>query len=434
MSVENHSPKAAIPWPAPVASGVLSATVALPGSKSLTNRELVLSALAEQPTLLTAPLHSRDSALMIDALTSLGASIQVLENGDLHVAPGTITGGARIDCGLAGTVMRFVPPMATLANGDVFFDGDAAARRRPMHTTVDSLRALGVQVDDAGTGSLPFTVKGTGKVRGGQVSIDASASSQFVSGLLLSAARFEQGLTLTHSGEHLPSLPHIEMTLDTLTKRGVKVSNPEPTVWRVEPGPIGGGSVAIEPDLSNAGPFLAAAMVAGGSVTIPGWPDTTTQVGDEFDGILQQMGAHIVRDDRGLTITGTGVIHGITIDLSIGGELTPVVAALAALADSPTVISGVAHLRGHETDRLTALATEINRIGGACRETADGLQIDPSDNLHGALWHSYEDHRMATAGAIIGLRVPGIQVQDIATTSKTMPDFANMWTKMLGAN
>jgi 3-phosphoshikimate 1-carboxyvinyltransferase len=434
MSVENHSPNAVNPWPAPVSSGAIRATVALPGSKSLTNRELVLSALADQPTMLTAPLHSRDSALMIEALTALGAQIQVLEDGDLLLTPGPIRGGAKIDCGLAGTVMRFVPPMATLANGDVFFDGDAAARRRPMHTTVDSLRALGVQVDDAGTGSLPFTVKGTGKVRGGLVSIDASASSQFVSGLLLSAARFEQGLTLTHSGQHLPSLPHIEMTLDTLAKRGVKVSNPEPTVWRVEPGPIGGGTVAIEPDLSNAGPFLAAAMVAGGSVTIPGWPDTTTQVGDEFDGILQQMGAQIVRDDRGLTISGTGAIHGITIDLSIGGELTPVIAALAALADSPTVISGVAHLRGHETDRLTALATEINRIGGICRETADGLEIDPSDNLHGALWQSYEDHRMATAGAIIGLRVPGIRVEDIATTSKTMPDFANMWTKMLGAN
>ena len=434
MSVENHSPNAVNPWPAPVASGALGASVPLPGSKSLTNRELVLSALADQPTTLTAPLHSRDSALMIDALSSLGARIESLENGDLLVTPGAIAGGVKIDCGLAGTVMRFVPPMATLANGDVFFDGDAAARRRPMHTTVDSLRALGVQVDDQGTGSLPFTVKGTGKVRGGQVSIDASASSQFVSGLLLSAARFEHGLTLTHSGEHLPSLPHIEMTLDTLAKRGVKVSNPEPSVWRVEPGPISGGTVAIEPDLSNAGPFLAAAMVAGGSVTIPGWPDTTTQVGDEFDGILQQMGAQIVRDDRGLTITGTGAIHGITIDLSIGGELTPVIAALAALADSPTVISGVAHLRGHETDRLTALANEINRIGGICRETADGLEIDPSDNLHGAIWHSYEDHRMATAGAIIGLRVPGIQVEDIATTSKTMPDFANMWTKMLGAN
>jgi 3-phosphoshikimate 1-carboxyvinyltransferase len=292
---------------------------------------------------------------------------------------------------------------------------------------------LGVEVDDAGTGSLPFTLKSTGSVRGGELTIDASASSQFVSGLLLSAARFDEGITLRHEGDHLPSLPHIEMTLDTLSKRGIRVSNPEPTVWRVEPGPIAGGVFAIEPDLSNAGPFLAAAMVAGGSVTIPGWPDVTTQVGDEFDGILQQMGATIVRDDRGLTITGDGKIKGIEIDLSIGGELAPVVAALAAIAETPSRIWGIAHLRGHETDRLAALATEINRIGGICRETADGLEIDPSDNLHGALWHSYEDHRMATAGAIIGLRVPGIEVEDIDTTSKTMPNFAEMWLNMVGA-
>jgi 3-phosphoshikimate 1-carboxyvinyltransferase len=435
MSELNHSPHSEHPfWPAPVATAALNATVPLPGSKSLTNRELVLSALAAEQTLLTAPLHSRDSALMIEALRSLGTRIDENVNGDLLVTPKPLEGPATINCGLAGTVMRFVPPMATLATGEITFDGDAAARKRPMHTTISSLRALGVEVDDGGTGSLPFTVKGTGVVEGGELVIDASASSQFVSGLLLSAPRFEKGLTLRHEGEHLPSLPHIEMTLDTLAKRGARVSNPEPTVWRVEPGPFGGGMVAIEPDLSNAGPFLAAAMVAGGSVTIPGWPDSTTQVGDEFDGILQQMGASIVRDERGLTITSDGKIHGINIDLSIGGELAPVVAALAALADSPSVISGIAHLRGHETDRLAALATEINRIGGICRETPDGLEIDPSDNLHGAKWLSYEDHRMATAGAIIGLRVPGIEVENIATTSKTMPDFAQMWLQMLGAN
>jgi 3-phosphoshikimate 1-carboxyvinyltransferase len=435
MSELNHSPHSEHPfWPAPVATAALNATVPLPGSKSLTNRELVLSALAAEQTLLTAPLHSRDSALMIEALRSLGTRIDENVNGDLLVTPKPLEGPATINCGLAGTVMRFVPPMATLATGEITFDGDAAARKRPMHTTISSLRALGVEVDDGGTGSLPFTVKGTGVVEGGELVIDASASSQFVSGLLLSAPRFEKGLTLRHEGEHLPSLPHIEMTLDTLAKRGARVSNPEPTVWRVEPGPFGGGMVAIEPDLSNAGPFLAAAMVAGGSVTIPGWPDSTTQVGDEFDGILQQMGATIVRDERGLTITSDGKIHGINIDLSIGGELAPVVAALAALADSPSVISGIAHLRGHETDRLAALATEINRIGGICRETPDGPEIEPSDSLHGAKWLSYEDHRMATAGAIIGLRVPGIDVENIATTSKTMPDFARMWLKMLGAN
>ena len=419
------------PWPAPVSSAPLNATVSLPGSKSLTNRELVLSALADSPTLLTAPLASRDSALMIEALRLLGTQVEELENGDLKITPAAFDRSANIDCGLAGTVMRFVPPMSVLANGDIRFDGDLAARRRPMHTTIESLQALGVKITDEGAAALPFTVHGTGSVAGGEITIDASASSQFVSGLLLAAARFENGLTLKHEGEHLPSMPHIEMTLDCLEKRGVKVSSPAQAVWRVEPGPISGGTFAIEPDLSNAGPFLAAAMVAGGSVTVTGWPTSTTQVGDEFDGILQQMGATIVRDERGLTITSDGTIHGLDIDLSIGGELTPVIAALAAIADSPTVIRGVAHLRGHETDRLVALAAEINRIGGIARETPDGLEIDPSNNLHGALWQTYEDHRMATAGAIIGLRVPGIEIEDITTTSKTMPNFDKMWLKML---
>jgi 3-phosphoshikimate 1-carboxyvinyltransferase len=368
---------------------------------------------------------------MIEALRLLGTKIDELENGDLKITPATFDTSANIDCGLAGTVMRFVPPISVLTSGDIRFDGDLAARRRPMHTTIESLKALGVKVTDEGAAALPFTVHGTGAVAGGEIVIDASASSQFVSGLLLAAARFKNGLTLKHQGEHLPSMPHIEMTLDCLEKRGVKVSSPYEAVWRVEPGPISGGTFAIEPDLSNAGPFLAAAMVAGGSVTVTGWPTSTTQVGDEFDGILQQMGATIVRDERGLTITSDGKIQGIDIDLSIGGELTPVIAALAAIADSPTVIRGVAHLRGHETDRLAALAAEINRIGGIARETADGLEIDPSENLHGALWHTYEDHRMATAGAIIGLRVPGIEIEDITTTSKTMPNFDKMWLTML---
>ena len=434
MTSSSYSPAAHETWRAPSATAPISATVKLPGSKSLTNRELVLSALANEPTLLTAPLHSRDSKLMIDALRALGTEVEELANGDLRVTPRALDRAAKIDCGLAGTVMRFVPPMAALSSSDVLFDGDEAARRRPMHTTIESLRALGVDVDDNGGMALPFTVRGTGSIAGGEVTIDASASSQFVSGLLLSAARFDRGITLRHQGEHLPSMPHIEMTLDCLAKRGVTVFTPETAAWRVEPGPISGGEVAIEPDLSNAGPFLAAAMVAGGSVTIPGWPDSTTQVGDEFDGILQQMGATIVRDERGLTVTGPadGRIRGIEIDLSIGGELTPVIAALAAIAETPSRIWGVAHLRGHETDRLAALAAEINRIGGIARETADGLEIDPSDNQHGALWQTYEDHRMATAGAIIGLRVPGIEIEDISTTSKTMPNFAELWLDMLG--
>ena len=416
---------------APVATRALAATVELPGSKSLTNRELVLSALATEPTKLTGALVSRDSSLMIAALESLGARVENANTTSPTVHPAKLQGDSSIDCGLAGTVMRFVPPLAALNRGETRFDGDEAARRRPMKTTIDSLRALGAEVENS-DGSLPFSVLGSGSVDGGEVTIDASSSSQFVSGLLLAAARFKNGLTLRHEGDHLPSLPHIEMTLQCLRERGVAVSEPETCVWRVEPGSIAGGTKAIEPDLSNAGPFLAAAMVTGGSVTIPGWPTVTTQVGDEFDGILQQMGAQITRDERGLTLTSDGEINGIDIDLSIGGELAPVIAGLAVLANSPSRLRGIAHLRGHETNRLAALATEINRIGGDCEETEDGLIIKPSQNLHGGLWETYEDHRMATTGAIIGLRVPGIVIVNIGTTAKTMPNFTELWNKMLG--
>lgn len=414
-------------WPAPQGRA-LNATVALPGSKSLTNRELLLSAIAIEPTLLVAPLVSRDSKLMIAALESLGTEFQ-WQGDDLLVTPRPLRGPATIDCGLAGTVMRFVPPLSALADGDIAFDGDEGARRRPMHTTINSLRALGVSVQ-ADSQSLPFTVLGTGKVSGGILEIDASASSQFVSGLLLVAARFENGLTLRHIGEELPSLPHIEMTLETLRQRGVSAHTIDERTWRVEPGPISGGRKVIEPDLSNAGPFLAAAMVAGGEVRIPNWPRFTTQVGAEFVRILPLMGATCELVDDELRIRGNGEIQGIDIDLSIGGELAPVIAALAALATTSTRITGIAHLRGHETDRLSALTNELNKLGGNVTELEDGLEIHPA-KLHGGTWLTYEDHRMATAAAILGLRIDGIEVENIATTAKTMPDFVKLWQHML---
>ena len=416
------------PWAAPLAKSAISAPVSIPGSKSLTNRELVLSALASGPSEILNPLESRDSSLMIQALKQLGSEIESTPN-SIRITPKPISGPTQIDCGLAGTVMRFVPPIAALAKGDVFFDGDVAARARPMQTTIDSLRALGVEVSGSG---LPFTIHGTGEVLGGEVSIDASESSQFVSGLLLAAARFKNGITLKHVGNSLPSMPHIDMTIDTLAKRGVKVSKLSDTSWRIEPGEISGRTVEIEPDLSNAGPFMAAALVAGGTVTVENWPTSTTQVGNDFVSLLAQMGGQVSRSGTGMSVTGTGEIKGIEIDLSSAGELTPVIAALAALANSKSVISGVAHLRGHETNRLKALVDEINSIGGKATETQDGLVIEPSD-LRSGLWKTYGDHRMATAGAIIGLRVPGIEIEDITVTSKTMPGFELLWGKMLGA-
>ena len=416
-------------WAAPLAKSAISAQVSIPGSKSLTNRELVLSALASGPSEIVNPLDSRDSSLMIEALRQLGSDIDSTPN-SLRITPMPISGPAQIDCGLAGTVMRFVPPVAALAMGEVSFDGDLAARSRPMKTTVDSLRALGVEVSGSG---LPFTIHGTGEVLGGELAIDASESSQFVSGLLMVAPRFKNGLTLNHVGKKLPSMPHIEMTIDTLANRGVTVSKLSSTSWRIEPGEISGRTVEIEPDLSNAGPFMAAALVAGGTVTIENWPLSTTQVGNDFIDLLSVMGGKVTRTGTGMSVTGTGEINGIEIDLSSAGELTPVIAALAALAKSKSVITGVAHLRGHETNRLKALVDEINSIGGKATETPDGLTVAPSE-LSGGLWKTYGDHRMATAGAIIGLRVPGIEIEDITVTSKTMPGFELLWGKMLGAN
>lgn len=416
-------------WSAPQARG-FKASIRLPGSKSLTNRELVLSALADKPSTLLDPLYSRDSQLMIEALKSLGTTFEKSAN-RLIVTPGKLVGPAKIDCGLAGTVMRFIPPLAALASGEITFDGDAQARRRPMATTIDSLRKLGVSVSAEGDG-LPFSISSSGKVQGGELSIDASASSQFVSGLLLAGARYEKGLLIHHSGESVPSLPHIDMTLVCLAQRGVSAKRSEESSWRVEPGAIAGIEVEIEPDLSNAGPFLAAALVTDSQVIIP-WPENTTQVGDQFRKLLTEMGAEVEYKNKQLSVRGTGKILGIQADLSEAGELVPTIAAIAALASTPSELTGISHLRGHETDRLAALVAEINGIGGRAIELADGIKIEPS-KLTGGLWKTYEDHRMATAGAIIGLRVAGIEIQDISVTSKTMPNFSQLWQEMLESN
>lgn len=428
-------------WKAPLAGQPVTGELQIPGSKSLTNRELVLAALSDGPCTIKRPLHSRDSRLMIEALKSLGTDItEVPGDGafgpDWQITPNELIGSTTIDCGLAGTVMRFVPPVASLALGPTTFDGDEGARRRPMATTISSLRALGVDVADEGRGSLPFTVHGTGAVAGGELTIDASRSSQFVSGLLLSAARFENGLDLTHSGERLPSLPHIEMTIEVLRARGVEVESPEVGRWIVKPGNISAVDVQIEPDLSNAAPFLAAAVVTGGSVTISGWPTKTTQVGNDLLEILPLFGATVTRNGDKVTVTGkrdeagNPLVHGITLDLTKGGELAPAIVAIAALASSPSSITGIGHIRHHETDRLAALANELNKLGGKVTELEDGLHIEPAD-LHGGVWLSYEDHRMATSGAIIGLVVPGVEVENIGTTSKTLPEFPELWSTLV---
>ena len=419
-------------WAAPTSVGPVDATVVLPGSKSLTNRYLVIAALAQDPSRLRRPLRSRDTELMAGALRTLGVRVNDLDGDDWLITPSAFVGGGTVDCGLAGNVMRFVPPIAGLARGPVRFDGDEHARVRPMAPILDALRALGVTIEE-GASSLPFRVAGVGRVRGGDVTIDASASSQFVSGLLLAGARYDEGVTVLHDGKTLPSLPHIEMTVETLRDAGVIVDDSQVHTWRVEPGEVGALDVVVEPDLSNSAQFLAAALVTGGRVHVPGWPQWTTQGGDAMRDILDIMGADVHLDRTGLTVTGTGSINGLDIHLSGSSELTPVVAALCALADGPSIIRGVAHIRGHETDRIAALARELNGLGSDVTETEDGLLIRPRP-LRGGRFHTYADHRMVMAGAVLGLAVPGVLVENPATVAKTLPTFTRLWSDMLAGS
>jgi 3-phosphoshikimate 1-carboxyvinyltransferase len=420
-------------WQAPTTPTPVHATVTVPGSKSLTNRALVLAGLAAAmdsgDSTISGALRSRDTDLMIGALQTLGLTIDGAA-ADLSVSGGIAPAAdARVDCGLAGTVLRFVPPLAALGTEVVTFDGDEQARARPIAPLLSALRRLGVDVDGDG---LPFSVRGTGGAAGGTVEIDASASSQFVSGLLLSGAAFADGLEVVHAGAALPSAPHIAMTVAMLRDAGVDVDDSQPNRWRVAPGRIAARDWSIEPDLSNAVPFLAAAVVTGGVVRIAGWPVVSVQPADVILDILRSLEGTATHSDSYLEVQGSLSYGGIDVDLHDVGELTPAVAVLAALAEPGSVsrLRGIAHLRGHETDRLAALSTEINNLGGRCTQTADGLVIT-AQALHEGTWHSYADHRMAMAGAIVGLRVPSVAVDDIATTAKTLPEFPQLWADML---
>lgn len=419
-------------WPAPTAQRPVDAAVAVPASKSLMARALVLAGLADEPTVLHNPLVARDSQLMAAALRALGSSVDAPADGPWVVTPGVgrTSEPSAVDCGLSGTVMRFVPPMAALGSAEVRFDGDDRARDRPMAGLLDAIRALGVRVTPEGTTSLPMTVHGEGRVAGGRVQLDARESSQFVSGLLMAGCRFDEGIEVEAVGVP-PSTPHIEMTLAVLGERGVGARTVAPGRWLVNAAVPAGGDVSIEPDLSNAAPFLAAALATGGRVRLDGWPASTTQPGPALLRLLAGFGATIEQDGTALAVTGPDSLSGLgEVDLADVGELVPTIAALAALAETPTTIAGVAHLRGHETDRLAAVGTALGALGGDVAVQPDGLAIRPA-RLHAATVASEGDHRMATFAAIIGLVVPGVVVDDVSVTGKTMPDFPARWRGML---
>jgi 3-phosphoshikimate 1-carboxyvinyltransferase len=418
-------------WPAPFRGHKpVHSRVTIPGSKSVTNRALILAAQADSPSTIRRPLISRDSELMSGGLQAMGVKIEA-SNDAWVVTPSSLQGPARIDVGNAGTVMRFLPPLAALAHGDISFDGDPRSYERPLGPVIKALEELGIEIEHGGRYSLPLVIKATGSIPGGELTIDASASSQFLSALLLVAPSMTNGITVQHRGGSLPSMPHIDMTVQMLKQFGATVHvDKQNSSWRVEPGVLRGQDLVIEPDLSNASPFLSIAMACGGSITIADWPKSTTQPGDQLREIFTRMGATVELSDDGLTLTGGRAIHGIDIDLHDVGELTPSIAALAALADSPSHLRGIGHLRLHETDRLAALTREINSLGGTVVEEETALHITPS-SLHGGIFHTYEDHRLATAGAVIGLVVPGIEIENVATTRKTLTDFPGLWNSLV---
>ncbi|MGY1803399.1 3-phosphoshikimate 1-carboxyvinyltransferase [Blastococcus sp. SYSU D00922] len=415
-------------WTTPHRTAPVDAVVSLPGSKSITARALILAAIADGPSRLVRPLRARDTDLMAAGLRSLGAVVED-DDGDWVVTPGPLRGPADVDAGLSGTVLRFLPPVAALATGPVRLDGDPRLRDRPNAGLLGALRDLGVEVDDGGRGKAPFTVHGAGRVRGGAVTVDASESSQIVSGLLMAAARFDEGLELSLTGG-VPSMPHVEMTVTTLRAHGVEVAATE-RGWRVSPGPIAARDVVVEPDLSNAAPFLAAALVTGGRVTVRDWPEVTTQPGAQLDRLLTEMGADVQRTPGGLQVTGTGTIRPLVADLGEVGELTPVLAALCALADGPSRLTGIGHLRGHETDRLQALDEVLTAVGARVEQLPDGLVIEPGPRRP-ALLDSYADHRMVHAAAVLGLAIEGVRAGDPGAVSKTLPDFVDRWGGLLG--
>jgi len=426
-------------WSAPFRGGLTSvgepvnAKITIPGSKSATNRALILAAIARTQSRLRKPLSSRDADLMVKGLQSLGCKIDEIktEQGfDYQITPHKLSGPTQIDVGNAGTVMRFLPPIASLATGLVHFDGDARSHERPLEPVIKALEQLGASIEHRNKYRLPLTINGSGEIKGGEVEVDASASSQFISALMLLGPATKNGLTIKNIGKTLPSMPHIEMTIQMLRQFGATVEVNENS-WKVISGDLLGQDLTIEPDLSNAAPFMAAAMICGGSVEILDWPKSTSQPGDQLRDIYAKMGAKIERSHEGLKISGSGTISGIDIDLHDVGELTPSIAAVAALASSPSTLRGIAHLRLHETDRLAALASEINNLGGDVTEGPGELLIKPSKLVASQIFKSYEDHRMATAGAIMGLAVKDLIVENIETTKKTLPDFPGMWQEML---
>jgi 3-phosphoshikimate 1-carboxyvinyltransferase len=400
-------------------------TVAVPGSKSLTNRALIAAALARGSSQLEGILLADDTEAMLDGLARLGIAVEVDRAG--HRATVTGCGGtvppgpATVDVRLSGTTARFLAPLVALGRGRYVLDAAPPFRARPMGPVLDALLALGARIEDLGEpGHLPVAVHTEG-VRGGHVRVAGDVSSQFLSGLLLAGPAVPDGLTVELTTD-LVSVPYVELTLGTMAAFGARVERPHPRRFDVQPGGYRATSYRVEPDASAASYLLAAAAITGGRVRIPGLGHGAVQGDVRFADVLGQMGAEVVRDGDGLEVRGTGRLEGIDVDLADLSDTAQTLAAVAVFAEGPTRVRGIGFIRRKETDRIAAVVTELRRLGIEAREEPDGFVIEPGTPRPGRV-ETYDDHRMAMSFTLLGLVVPGIEIADPGCVAKTFPTY-----------
>ncbi|WP_432829689.1 3-phosphoshikimate 1-carboxyvinyltransferase [Dactylosporangium sp. CA-092794] len=400
-----------------------------PGSKSITNRALICAALAPGRSTLTGVLFADDTRAMLDAVRALGANLTLDEAARTVVVDGvdprTASGEIRIDARQSGTTSRFILPAAALRPARGVVDGTPQLRARPFAALVVALRELGATVEDLGeAGYLPVAV--TGPVAGGKVALPGHISSQYLSGLLMAGPLMAEGLTVELTSP-LVSVPYVEATAAVMAAFGVPVEG-----LTVQPGAYRPTDFDIEPDASAASYLLAAAAVAGGRVTVEGLGTRSLQGDVRFADLLERMGARVERSADRITVTGTGELHGIDVDMADISDTAQTLAMVAVFADSPTSVRGIGFIRGKETDRIGAVVTELRRAGIEAEEDEDGFTIHPGPPQPTA-FDTYEDHRMAMSLALLGLRAPGIEIRDPRCVAKTYPTYFADLARLAGA-
>jgi 3-phosphoshikimate 1-carboxyvinyltransferase len=405
--------------------GPVDDTVRVPGSKSITNRALIVGALADGISTIENPLFSDDPYWLMAAFAGLGFPTKA----DRETGTATVEGqrgiiprsGVEVFVGNAGTAARFLPPVLALGEGPYLVDGVARMRERPVADLVEAMRGLGAGVGYAGEeGRFPIEVKGGG-IKGGVVGVRGIRSSQFLSGLLMAAPYAEEPVVLEVEGG-LVSRPYVGITLGVMRDFGVEVVEEGRDRFVVPPGVYEAGKYVVEPDASGASYFFAAAALTGGRVRVPGLGSASSQGDLGFVEVLEEMGCEAEIGVDYVEVRGPERLRGIEVDMNGISDTMITLAAIAPFASSPTTIKNVAHTRAQETDRIAAVARELTRLGAEVEERPDGLKITPGPVGPGTV-HTYDDHRIAMAFSLLGLVVPGIRIQNPSCVTKTLPDY-----------